>query len=180
MQNYIAILRGINVSGKNKILMAELKTMLIGLKFENVETYIQSGNIVFSLAKAQSNVSLESLISTSIKKKFKLEVPVIVRSAEELKKIIATNPFAKNKKNNPERLHITFLAEVPSKEKLAEIKSLAYPPDEFQIIGTEVYLHCPLSYGETKLSNKFFETKLKVSATTRNWKTVNVLGEMSC
>jgi uncharacterized protein (DUF1697 family) len=179
MQTYIAILRGINVGAQKKVLMADLKDMLNKFKLKDVVTYIQSGNVVFKSDEKLSNEEFAEKIEKAIEKKFKFEVPVIVRNADELKKLIATNPFAKNKKNDPLKLHVTFLSEIPKKELLDELKKLNDPRDEFEIIGKEVFLHCPINYGETKLSNSFFEKKLKVTATTRNWKTVNTLLEMA-
>ena len=178
MQSYIAILRGINVSGKNKILMEDLRSLLSEMKLKDAKTYIQSGNIVFKSDGKLSNEKLATKIEAGIKKKFGFDVPVIVRSEKELQKAIAANPFLKDKKANPERMHITFLSAFPEKKLLGQLESFSSPPDQFHVDGMEVFLHCPVSYGETKLSNKFFESKLKVTATTRNWKTVNTLLEM--
>jgi uncharacterized protein (DUF1697 family) len=179
MQTYIAILRGINVGAQKKVLMADLKDMLNKLKLKDVVTYIQSGNVVFKSDEKLSNEEFAAKIEKAIEKKFKFEVPVIVRNADELKRLISINPFAKNKKNDPLKLHVTFLSEIPKKELIGELKKLNDPRDEFEIIGKEIFLHCPINYGETKLSNSFFEKKLKVTATTRNWKTVNTLLEMA-
>ncbi|MEO5642475.1 MAG: DUF1697 domain-containing protein [Bacteroidia bacterium] len=178
MKTYIAILRGINVGAQKKVLMAELKELLKKLKFENVTTYIQSGNVVFKSAEKLSNEEYASKTEKAIQKHFKFEVPVLVRKEDELKKLIAANPFPKNKKIDLSKVHVTFLSAVPAKPLLVEINKLSFLPDEFSIHGKEVYLHTPGGYGETKLSNSFFEKKLKVTATTRNWKTVNTLMEM--
>lgn len=178
MTAYISILRGINVSGQKKILMADLKTLYEKLGFTNVATYIQSGNVVFKADK-KTGENLAINIEQAILKKYKFDVPVIVRTEDEMKKIVTLNPFAKEKKIDIEKLHVTFLAEIPAPENANSIGQIAFPPDRFVLIGREVYLHCPVSYGETKLSNKFFESKLKVTATTRNWKTVNTLAEMA-
>lgn len=179
MTTYISILRGINVSGQKKILMADLKALYEKLKFHHVTTYIQSGNVVFKSDKKAANEELAKKIEQAIAKKYKFDVPVIVRSAAELKTIIAENPFVKRKKIDPEKIHVTFLSTNPQPAYLSAINPIQFPPDEYIIIGKEIFLHCPVSYGETKLSNKFFETKLKVTATTRNWKTVNTLAEIA-
>jgi uncharacterized protein (DUF1697 family) len=170
MITYIAILRGINVSGKRIIKMDALKEMLTELNFENVRTYIQSGNIVFEAKKINSN-QLEKILSEEMKKQFGFDVPVIVLDIDELKSIITKNPFINNKKNDSAHLYITFLNEEPVKAIAAKIPVTDYLPDEFSVFGKAVYLHCPNGYGNTKLNNTFFENKLKVSATTRNWKT---------
>ncbi len=179
METFISILRGINVSGQKKILMTDLKALYESLKFKDVITYIQSRNVIFKTNSKSSDQDLAKKIEQAIHKKYNFHVPVIIRSVEEIENIISINPFLKNKDINTEKLHVTFLEEAPQPTSLESIKDFDYPPDEFIIIGKEVFLHCPDSYGETKLSNKFFESKLKVSATTRNWKTINKLIEIA-
>jgi uncharacterized protein (DUF1697 family) len=178
MQTYIAILRGINVGAQKKVLMAELKEVLKKLKLQDVTTYIQSGNVVFKSAEKLSNEEFAAKIEKAIAKHFKFEVPVLVRNAGEWKKAIAANPFPKNKKIDLAKVHVTFLSAVPEKSFVTELNKLSFGADEFHVNGKEVYLHTPGGYGETKLSNSFFEKKLKVTATTRNWRTVNTLMEM--
>ena len=178
MQTYISILRGINVSGQKKILMADLKALYESLKFKDVITYIQSGNVIFKTTEKLSDKELAKKIETAIIKKYDFSVPVIIRSADEIKNVISANPFLKNKNINTEKLHVTFLADEPESIYLEAVNKLDFAPDKFVITGKEVFLYIPESYAETKLSNKFFENKLKVSATTRNWKTINKLMEL--
>ncbi len=178
MKTFISILRGINVSGQKKILMTDLKALYESLEFKDVITYIQSGNVIFETSLELSNQELTKKIEQAIYKNYNFHVPVIIRSVEEIKNIISVNPFLKEKEINTEKLHVTFLAEIPNETSLESIKTFDYPPDKFIIIDKEVFLHCPDNYGETKLSNKFFENKLKVLATTRNWKTINKLLEI--
>ncbi|NQY12187.1 MAG: DUF1697 domain-containing protein [Flavobacteriales bacterium] len=179
MGRFIAILRGINVSGQKKIVMAELRELLVELNFENIETYIQSGNILFESKESDSD-QLASSIHNIILKHYGFEVPVIVRKGNDYVEIQKETPFLKrNDSLDIKLLHVTFLKETPSAEKLNAIKELNYSPDEFDIIGNEVYLYCPGGYGKTKLSNAFFESKLKVPATTRNWKTITHLAKLS-
>jgi uncharacterized protein (DUF1697 family) len=179
MQTFIAILRGINVSGQKKILMADLKILFEDLQFCEVQTYIQSGNVVFKTATKLSDIKLADKIEKAISKKYNFEVPVITRTKEEIEKLIAINPFSKKKNIDLKKLHVTFLSALPKKENVASINKTDFSPDQFNIEGKEIYLHIPESYGETKLSNTFFEKKLKVTATTRNWNTVNKLLEMT-
>lgn len=179
MQTFISILRGINVSGQKKILMADLKKLYESLKFNEVKTYIQSGNVVFKSDSKISDIQLARKIEKAISTKYKFEVPVIIRTKEELEKILSQNSFTKEKSIDLKKLHVTFLSETPDREKMEQIKEVDFSPDQFIIKGKEIYLHIPNSYGETKLSNKFFENKLKVSATTRNWNTVNKLLELA-
>jgi uncharacterized protein (DUF1697 family) len=178
MVTYICILRGINVSGQKKILMADLKNLFEEQGFKNILTYIQSGNVIFKTAK-KSNQQLEQAIHKAIEKHYGFDVPVIVRTVDAMQKLIAGNPFLKTKGINTEKLHVTFLSEQPAATEIKTLQTFDYSPDQFKLIGQEVFIYCPESYGETKLSNKFFENKLKVNATTRNWKTVNTLTELA-
>lgn len=158
--------------------MADLKVLYEGLGLTDVRTYIQSGNVVFA-TDISSNADLARTLEQAIAKQYLFDVPIIVRSSAEMRHILEENPFAKREGIQTEKLHVTFLAEAPSANELEKVRALNYSPDEFVISGTAVYLHCPGGYGETKLSSKFFENKLKVSATTRNWNTINKLVELA-
>ncbi|MBS1947475.1 MAG: DUF1697 domain-containing protein [Bacteroidetes bacterium] len=173
MNTYISILRGINVSGANTIKMDALKKVYEGAGFKNVQTYIQSGNVVFR-AKKTELPGLEIKIAETIWNKTKFEVPVIVKELADLKEVLAHNPFLKNREADIRFLHVTFLSDWPSKENISKING-DYKPDEFVLNGKNIYLFCPDGYGRTKLNNNFFENKLKLSATTRNWKTISQL-----
>jgi uncharacterized protein (DUF1697 family) len=179
MQTYISILRGINVGGQKQIQMADLKALYVELKFKDVITYIQSGNVIFKTDAKAANQSLADKIEKAILIKYQFDVRVLIRTIEELKKIITNNPFLNEKKIDIDKLHITFLSDKPVTEMIESINKLDYSPDKFIIAGKEVYLYCPNGYGRTKLSNNFFENKLNVFATTRNWKTVNKLAELA-
>ena len=178
MEKYIALLRGINVGGKRKILMADLKKMFSNLGFTDIATYIQSGNVVFSAAIQEDHLKLSAQIEQAISKHYEFEVPVIIRTAKEWKEAMEQNPFLKKQEVEPERLHLTFLKDLPSKEKLEAILSYDYSPDQFQIFDKQVFVYCSGKYSDSKLTNGFFETKLKVAASTRNWKTVLILSEL--
>lgn len=178
MERKIAILRGINVGGKRKILMADLKELMGSLGYQNIQTYIQSGNLIFELDKKIESNEIAENIENAIEKNFNLEVPVIVLSAEEIENAVANNPFYKADADI-NKLHLTFLNEVPDKEKLAFVESFDHSPDQFKIIGKNAFIYCEDSYHKSKLTNDLFEKKLKVKATTRNWKTVLKLWELS-
>ncbi|HET8859960.1 DUF1697 domain-containing protein [Marivirga sp.] len=178
MNTKIAILRGINVGGKRKILMADLKELMGNLDYHNIQTYIQSGNVIFNTVEKLPNKEIGENIEKAILKQFDLEVPVIVMSLEEIKNAIAKNPFYKADADI-NKLHLTFLNEVPDQDKRVHIESLDYAPDQFKIIGQNAFIYCEDSYHKSKLTNDFFEKKLKVKATTRNWKTVLKLCELS-
>jgi uncharacterized protein (DUF1697 family) len=189
MKTYISILRGINVSGQKKILMADLKKLYESLGFINVQTYIQSGNIIFdyqnkennnnneiTLAEIQQNISLQ--IADKIAEQYDFQVPVIIRNVEEMESCIKNNPFI-GKYADLDKFHVSFLSQIPTESNIDKLNDKAkegyFGDDEYLILGKEVYLYCPNGYGITKLSNNFLENKLKVIVTTRNWKTVNEL-----
>ena len=174
MTTYISILRGINVSGHRMIKMEALRQLFTDLGFQNIQTYIQSGNIVFQDKKADQQ-KLEKKIAKAITEKFTFDVPVIVKEVDELKQIIADNPFLTDKTKDIAHLHVTFLADNPNQENFNKIKDGQYQADEFYLIDKVIYLYCPNSYSNSKLTNGFLESKLKITATTRNWKTTNEL-----
>lgn len=179
MYKQIAILRGINVGGRRKILMWDLKELFLKLGFSNIQTYIQSGNIIFETSDSGSNIIIANEIEETIQKKYDFQVPVIVLSSNEFHDAISDNPFLKEKRIEIDRLHLTFLKELPSDEKLQKIKTVDVTPDQFEIKNKNVFIYCSDKYSKSKLTNAFFENKLKVSATTRNWKTVMKLAELS-
>ncbi len=174
MNTYISILRGINVSGKNIIKMEALRNACNTNGFSDIKTYIQSGNIVFKYKKT-SPQKLASSLSTLIKKEFNCEVPVLVLELTNIETVLTNNPFLGKRNEDEKNLHVTFLEETPDKTLVGEISNINFEPDEFKLIDKTVYLHCPNGYGNTRLNNTFFEKKLKTTATTRNWKTINEL-----
>ncbi|MCF8379062.1 MAG: DUF1697 domain-containing protein [Bacteroidales bacterium] len=178
MTRKIAILRGINVGGKRKILMTDLKAMFEGMKFTEIKTYIQSGNVIFDAPDETNNPELSLRIEKSIKQKFGFDVPVIIRSAGELNESINRNPFY-HEKADINNLHLTLLSDEPSNENKQQIGSSNFEPDKFIIDGKDVFIYCEGMYHKSKLTNNFFENKLKVKATTRNWKTVLKLADIS-
>jgi len=179
MSTYISFLRGINVGGHRKILMADLKKIYEELKLKNVSTYIQSGNVVFSTSEKINTKVLSNIIERGIAEKTGFDVPVIIRTYEQLQDIILKNPFLKNTNISLDKCYVTFLSEQPLQKDSDRIIESDFNPDEFIFIGQDVFLHIPDKYGNTKLSNDFFEKKLKVKATSRNWKTLTILVEMA-
>jgi uncharacterized protein (DUF1697 family) len=173
MQIYIAILRGINVSGKNMIKMSELQNLFESLGFIKVKTYIQSGNVIFE-AEAKKPNEIEKLVKEKISERFGLKVPVLVKAKSEVEEVLQNNPFLQTDVD-VSKLHVTFLSAEPQQVNIEKINKDQYLPDEFVLRCIAIYLYCPNGYGNTKLNNNFFESKLKVMATTRNWKTLNEL-----
>ncbi len=176
MTGKIAILRGINVGGKRIIRMEDLKLLFTNLGYKNPVTYIQSGNVLFDAENNISDLKIAFSIEKAIHQKFDFEVPVIVRSVNELKDRIKKNPFGTADIN---KLHITFLKDKPTQENSEKVESFQYEPDRFAIKGKEIFIYCEGKYHKTKLNNNFFEKQLEIQATTRNWKTLLKLVELS-
>ncbi|MBS1652493.1 MAG: DUF1697 domain-containing protein [Bacteroidetes bacterium] len=174
---YISILRGINVSGHRMIKMDALKKMCAKLNFTNIQTYIQSGNIVFC-----SDINSADMVSNTIKKAieqtFGFDVPVITLTQSELEVIIKANPFLKDSSKDSVFFHVTLLANKTTKQSIELLKQFDFKNDRYEVIEKTIYLYCPEGYSNSKLTNTFLETKLKTPATTRNWKTINELFKM--
>ena len=174
---YVALLRGINVSGKNLLKMEALQRMFIDLGYTNVQTYIQSGNVVFQ-SPEKPNMELESQIQTAIKSSFGYDVPIIVLSATDLQHIHESNPFIGDLNADSRKICITILSATPDPKAIASIKYPDYGTDSFVIGDRAVYIYCPDSLARTKLTNDFWERKLKLQATSRNLNTIRYLSDL--
>ena len=178
MKTYIALLRGINVSGHKLIKMTELKTLLENCGFKNVITYIQSGNVVFSsnqndVAKLQTKVK-EAILNT-----FGFDVEVQVIEANKFRKITEQHSFLKGNEDQLKSIYYILLAENPSNDLVKELNKLEQSVEFFNITDEVIYCFYPNGYGNSKWHNVFFEKKLKVSCTTRNFNTMQKLVELS-
>ncbi len=180
MRKQIALLRGINVSGHKLIKMLDLKAHLEDAGLDSVVTYIQSGNIVFE-SEIDDAKELESIIHTKIKKEYGFDVPILVKSHEELKYALNNNPFLTKDNRPTKKCYFTFLSDLPSNENIDNLAeaTLRYPEEHYILDEKYIFLYSEISSAKAKISNNFFENKLRVSATTRNWNTVNKLVEMS-
>lgn len=179
METYISILRGINVTGSKVIKMTDLEKIYHDLGFQDVKTYIQSGNVVFKSDAGLHPREISAQIEKEIQSRFGYIVPVIIRTPEELRSVISSNPFRHGDGTVAKKIYITFLEDIPLPENIEKIRSINFYPDRFSISGKEIYIDCAAGYGTTKLSNTFFEKSLKTRATTRNWNTVTKLLEMT-
>lgn len=181
MKMYIALLRGVNVSGQKKIKMTALKAMFESLGFVSVTTYIQSGNVVFK-SKKEDTIQIGNLITQGILKTFGYEVPVLVLTHEILKSIYQENPFLEritSSKIEEKKMYFTLLSYPPDTQAVEELEAASCDEEEFVITDKVVYFYAANGYGKTKLNNNFFEKKLKCNATTRNLRTVIKLLELS-
>lgn len=174
MDTLVALLRGINVGGKNKVPMSELKSLFSSLGFEDVVTYIQSGNVVFRSAKRDVAEAIERQIAET----FGIGVTVLLRTPAELRKVTESNPFLK-RGADLSKLHVLFLSGRPAATAVSQLDPDRSPPDEFRVRGREIYLQLPNGAGRSKLTIDYFERRLGVAATGRNWNTVLKLLELS-
>lgn len=172
----VALLRGINLAGRNKVSMADLRRLFSDLGAEDVTTYVQSGNVLFRSAGARGE--LIQSIEGEIRDRLGLDLTVLLRTSAELAAVVGNNPFAEHEPD-PTKLLVTFLAEAPDRARVAALQEKLFEPDEFRVTRDAIYLRCPTGYGRSKLSNAFFEKHLGVAATTRNWRTVTTLAELA-
>jgi uncharacterized protein (DUF1697 family) len=174
---HIALLRGINVGGKNCLPMSGLKALFEAAGCRDVATYIQSGNVVFKAAAPLAK-RIQSVISKRIEGKYGLKIPVVLRTAAELKQAATNNPFLKSA-TNLKALYVLFLADEPTPASIAGLDPHRSPPDAFAVHGREIYLYCPNGVARTKLTNDYFDRKLSTTSTARNWQTILKLVEMA-
>ncbi len=178
IKTYIALLRGINVSGHKLIKMVELKTMFERIGFNNVTTYIQSGNVVFSSTNKEVE-GIQNEIKKAILKQFGFDVDIQVLEYSRLKKIKEVHSFLKGNEEQLKAIYYTLLAEKPNNYLVAELNKLEQTVEFFQITDEAIYCFYPNGYGNSKWHNMFFEKKLKVSCTTRNYNTMLKLCELA-
>jgi uncharacterized protein (DUF1697 family) len=176
VKTLVALLRGINVGGKNRVPMAGLKSELAELGLEDVVTYVQSGNVVFRAARSTDGVAAD--IEKRITKAYGLRITVVLRTPAELTRIAKNNPFL-GRETDHLKLHVVFLDNRPGAGAVAKLDPERSPPDEFSVRGREIYLHLPNGSARTKLTLDYFERRLGVAATARNWKTVLKLVELA-
>lgn len=177
MPTYICLLRGINVSGKNMISMKALKPVLEALGFTDVQTYLQSGNVVFRDG-ARTPGKLASKIQAAITESFGITIPVHIIPGEMIAKVVAGTPHPEIAAAEPKKYHVTFLYGQPTPETLAAFKVPEGDKACFVPGDGVLYVHFPDGAGTTKLTPDYMERRLKVSTTTRNWNTVLALAKM--
>lgn len=177
MTIYIALLRGINVSGHRIIKMADLKGMFESLGLSNVKTYIQSGNVVFTSDEDADDLSKR--LEQEIDAVFGFDVPVVIRTAEELEQIMLACPFEVDSLPEKERPYTALLSATPSPEGIEQLLAVPVITEEFRVIDREVYILYGQAVHKSKLTNNLLEKKLGVAATTRNWQTMSKLTEIA-
>ena len=177
METYISLLRGINI-GKKQLPMKELKVMYESLGFKNVQTYIQSGNVFFRHKKTDVK-RLSQMVEKKIEEVFGFDVRVLHLTIPLLQEIIDANPFNRQL-SSTEKVYVAFLlTAITDEERLKKLKEMDFSPDEFVVTENAIYIYCDKGYGTTRINNNFFESKLKIAATTRNWNTTFKLKELA-
>lgn len=174
MTTHLALLRGINVSGHNMIKMDDLKTMLETIGFQNVKTYIQSGN-VFVDTEEENPAAVGFKIKQEIFKVFGHDVPVVVIGKEDLEACFKSNPFFKEIEVDTKKLYVAFVSTTLRQESINDLKISQFKPDEASIDSSRIYIKYAVGAGKTRFDQKYIEKKLNVTATIRNWNTVTQL-----
>ncbi|KRB53675.1 DUF1697 domain-containing protein [Flavobacterium sp. Root186] len=173
MTTHLALLRGINVSGHNMMKMDALKTMLENIGFQNVRTYLQSGNVFVDSEEDAAKVGF--MIKQEIFKVFGHEVPTIVITKEDLELCFKNSPYIKEKDIDTKKLYVAFVSTVLKKENINDLKISQFKPDEANIDGNRIFIKYDIGAGKTRLEGKYIEKKLNVIVTMRNWNTVTNL-----
>lgn len=173
---HLALLRGVNVGGKNCLPMKDLAEIFAKAGCADVRTYIQSGNVLFRASRGVAE-PLAAQITEQIASRFGYRIPVVLRTVGELAAAIRDNPFIKSGAP-PETLHVYFLAGRPSASAVDSLDPDRSKPDAFVVYGREIYLRLPKGMARTKLSNAYFDSKLATTSTARNWRTVLKLFEL--
>ena len=174
-QRYVALLRGVNVGGKNRLPMADLRDIFTAAGCAAVQTYIQSGNVVFEASQDLAE-RVPEIVTRAIRRQFGYETAVVMRSSEELRRVVASNPF--DTSGDPRFLQVAFLEDTPGTEAVSRLDPQRSPPDAFAVRGRHVYLHYPNGVARSKLTNEYLAARLQTASTMRNWRTVLKLLEM--
>lgn len=176
LSTHVALLRGINVGGKNMLPMKNLAEMFTEAGCTDVRTYIQSGNVVFDAIPSLVE-KIPARITNRIEERFGLRVPVILRTAGEMSATTRNNPFITTGADE-KLLYVFFLAHLPDPENVAKLDPARSPPDTFCVRNREIYLHLPNGAARTKLTNAWVDAKLATTSTARNWRTVLALTQL--
>jgi uncharacterized protein (DUF1697 family) len=171
MPRLVGLLRGVNVGGKNKLPMGELRELFESLGHSEVSTFIQSGNVIFTSNDSLTPKELEAAIES----RFGFQITVILRTPAELERVVKANPF---RSADPSKLHVGFMAGKPATAVVARLDNERFRPEEFAVRGAELYLHLPNGMARTKLP-AYLDRQLKIPTTVRNWNTVKKLIELS-
>ena len=172
----VAFLRAVNVGGRNRVPMKELREVFESLGLTDVGTYVQSGNVVFT-APSKGAAALAASLEQAVADAIGVQAKVLLRTRAELAKIAGAHPFSDDA-DEPRHLHVLFLRDRPTKAKVGRLEADRFLPDRFAVEGREVFVHYPNGQARTKLTIDYFERRLETVGTARNWRTVLTLRDM--
>jgi len=170
---YVALLRGVNLAGHNRVAMADLRRVLGEAGFSDVSTHLQSGNAIFG-ARQRSGSAVERAVEKTLLDELGLDIDVMVRTPAELAAVRDGSPYPAGK-----TLYVAFLKSEPAADAVAALDPARFEPERFELRGRELYLHYPNGYGRTKMGGAYFERVLRVPATVRNWNVTSALAELA-
>ena len=177
MTTFVALLRAVNVGGRNQLSMSALRALFESFGYADVKSYIQSGNIIFDSSPRKSAV-LALEVEEALAGALGQPIDVVIRSAAELKSVTESNPFL-GRVPDPTKLHVVFLNHAPDRARVKALDSSRFEPDEFALGAREIYLHCPDGLGRSKLPPALGAKLAPIPATVRNWNTVTKLAELA-
>jgi uncharacterized protein (DUF1697 family) len=172
-RSYVALLRGINVGGHNRVPMADVRSLMAGLGYSDVRTHLQSGNVIFRAPDAPT-VEVERAVADRLEADLGLPVAVLVRTDDEFREVVAGNPVAGE---DPARLMVLFLSE-PLRHTLTDIDPTRYAPEVFAVRSAEIYVYCAIGILESPLLKLFSDRRLGCAVTARNWRTVTRIADL--
>ncbi len=179
MENCLALLRGINVSGRNKVSMGDLRAFASDLGMEGVQTLLQSGNLVFQKPVGSTPAKLEKLLEAEFVRRHNQKIDFLVRGADEWAEIVSGNPFREMAGSDPGHLVVVFLKDAPDADAVKELRAAVRGPEVIFVEGRQAYITYPAGIGDSKLTNVVVEKKLGTRGTARNWNTVLKLGVLA-
>jgi uncharacterized protein (DUF1697 family) len=177
MTSWVALLRAVNVAGRNRVPMRELEAAVSGLGHRDVATYLQSGNVVFR-ARSGNEEAVRNGLERGLEEAFGREIVALVRSSPDLAQIVSRAPWAGEELDH-RTVHVAFLAAVPGPDRIPGLDPDRSPPDTVAVDGRQAYLRYPGGSGRTKLTLDYLERTLGVQGTARNWRTVTALAELA-
>lgn len=179
MKSLISFLRGINMTGHNSLKMKDLSELYNDLGFSNIVTYIQSGNVLFSAPDKLSDEEVAMILKKGILDRFGYNIAVMVRTVPELKRLLSANPFLSEPAFDETKMAVIFINAEPDADKVNKLSEIDTFPDRYEISVKEIFIYCPNGFATTKLYANFFDKKLGVEGTTRNWKTIKTMISLS-
>ena len=179
MQTLISFFRGVNMTGHHSMKMADLSKLFCQIGFCENQTYIQSGNVIFRADAQADRNEIAGRITQDVFKNFGYNIPVMIRDIDDLKQLAKSNPYLDLKDFDPSKMAVIFLLYPPTEAAIEKMKNISYPPDQYHISDREILTWCPNGFGKTKLYTNFFEHKMGVIGTARNWKTVTTILKMA-